>query len=171
MTLRSSDTNQHDALYKIARAYPGGIEALAARMGKSTNTLRNKLQPHISTHYVSFEEVSEIVELCAGAGVPDALLPLRSLNWRHGLVSFAIPSSDNLSDEQLSMTVCRVMKEAGDVAASVGDAMSDGRISLEEMDRIEREFSEAMGALGAWRERVRERFATAPARANLTTPT
>ena len=49
MTRRYSDTNQHDALYKVARAYPGGLEALAARMGMSVNVLRNKLAPGIDT--------------------------------------------------------------------------------------------------------------------------
>lgn len=158
MTKHCTDMNQSDALYKVARQYPGGIEALAHRMDMSVNVLRNKLSPAITTHYPSFEEVSEIVELLQEAKVDDALLPLRALNWRHRLVAFPMPTTDNLTDEQLSMTVCRVMKEAGDVAASVGDALQDGKITLQEMDRIEREFQEALSALAEWRARVQERF-------------
>ncbi|MFX5660835.1 phage regulatory CII family protein, partial [Acinetobacter baumannii] len=70
--------NQHDALYKIARAFPGGLEALAQRMDMSVNVLRNKLAPGIDTHYPSFEEVSQIVELCKQANVKDATLPLHA---------------------------------------------------------------------------------------------
>ncbi|HEV7816365.1 MAG TPA: phage regulatory CII family protein, partial [Janthinobacterium sp.] len=45
--------NQHDALYKVARNYPGGLEALAHSMGISVNVLRNKLAPTIASHYPS----------------------------------------------------------------------------------------------------------------------
>ena len=43
MTRKYADMNQHDALYKVARAYPGGLEALAAKLDMSVNVLRNKL--------------------------------------------------------------------------------------------------------------------------------
>lgn len=158
MTLRYADMNQHDALYKVARKYPGGIEQLANRMQMSENTLRNKLSPGIHTHYPSFEEVSEIIEYLQEAKVDGALLPLQAMNWRHGLVAFPVPSTDNLSDEQLAQTVFRVMKESGDVAQVVGAAMADGKITLQEMDQIEREFQEALAALAQWRARVQERF-------------
>jgi hypothetical protein len=48
MTRKYSDMNQHDALYKVARAYPGGLEALALRMDISVNVLRNKLAPELT---------------------------------------------------------------------------------------------------------------------------
>lgn len=35
MTCKYSEMNQHDAIYIAARAYPGGVEALAGRMGMS----------------------------------------------------------------------------------------------------------------------------------------
>ncbi|MDB5822211.1 MAG: hypothetical protein JWR21_915 [Herminiimonas sp.] len=159
MTHRYTDMNQADALYKVACKYPGGIEALAGRMDMSTNVLRNKLAPRTVTHHITWAEVSEIVEYLQEAKVEDALLPLRAQNWRHGLVAFAMPALESLSEDQLAMTVCKVMKEAGDVAEAVGDAMADGKITLEEMDRIEREFHEALAALGQWRQRVQERFA------------
>ena len=59
MTRRYADMNQHDALYKVARAYPGGLEALATKLDMSVNVLRNKLAPGIETHYPSFEELSK----------------------------------------------------------------------------------------------------------------
>lgn len=158
MTLRYTDMNQHDALYKAARKYPGGIEQLANRMHMSENTLRNKLSPGIHTHHTSFEETSEIIEYLQEAKVEDALLPLRAMNWRHGMVAFPLPTTDNLSDDQLAQTVFRVMKESGDVAQVVGEAMADGKITLQEMDRIEREFQEALAALAQWRARVQEKF-------------
>lgn len=160
MTLRYSDTNQHDALYKVARTYPGGIEALAQRMGKTANVLYNKLRPGVETHYPSFEEVSEIVELCAAAGVPHATLPIEALCQRHNLVVFAFPTLAHLTDDDLTNSVCKAMQELGDVTGSIAGALADdGRISLRELDAIEREIQQALGAIGALRERVRARVA------------
>lgn len=157
MTLRYSEMNQHDALYRVARAYPGGVEALAQRMGKSANVLYNKLRPGIDSHNVTFEEASEIVELCVQAGVKDAVQPLHAQNWRHGMVAFSIPCSQHLSDDDLVKTVYRVMKETGDVAESVSTALADGVITQQELQDIENRFQHMLSAIGEWRERIRSR--------------
>ena len=155
MTRKYSNMNQHDALYKVARAYPGGLDALAARMQVSVNVLRNKLAPGIESHYPSFEELSQIVELCREAGVKDALLPLHALLGRHGMAAFIVPEPDHISDDDLSQTVCRVMSQVGGVAEAVSAALLDGVITNDEADLIEREFQGALTALGEWRARLR----------------
>jgi hypothetical protein len=147
--------NQHDALYKIARSYPGGIEALAQNMGISVNVLRNKLAPTIASHYPSFEEVSAIVDLCHCAGVADAHLPLHALLVRHGMAAFVVPKPEQIGDDDLSQTVCRVMSQVGAVAEAVSTALMDGKVTAAEADLIEREFQGALSALGEWRERLR----------------
>ena len=155
MTRKYSDMNQHDALYKVARAYPGGLEALAQRMGISVNVLRNKLAPHIESHYPSFEELSKIIELCVAASVKDAQLPLHALLGRHGMAAFVVPTPAQVSRDDLSQTVCRVMSQIGDVAEAVSSALMDGVITSAEADLIEREFQGALTALGEWRARIR----------------
>ncbi|MES2258958.1 MAG: phage regulatory CII family protein [Pseudomonadota bacterium] len=147
--------NQHDALYTVARNYPGGIEALSQCMGISVNVLRNKLSPTIASHYPSFEEVSAIIELCQRAGVPDALLPLHALLTRHGMAAFVVPVPQKIASDDLSQTVCRVMSQVGDVAEAVSQALMDGKVTPAEADLIEREFHDALSALGEWRERIR----------------
>lgn len=156
MTRRYSDMNQHDALYKVARAYPGGLEALAAEMKMSVNVLRNKLAPGIETHYPSFEEVSEIVSLCQAAGVKDALLPVHAMLARHGMAGFLVPEPKEFTDDDLSQTVCRVMSQVGNAAEAVSEAMLDRVITTHEADLIEREFQAALAAIGEWRERIRQ---------------
>jgi hypothetical protein len=155
MTRRYKDTDQHDALYKVARAYPGGVEALAEKMEISVNVLRNKLAPHIVSHYPSFEEVSTIVDLCLDAGVKEALLPLHALIGRHGMAAFVVPEPDQVNNDDLSQTVCRVMSQVGNVAEAVSEAMMDGVITTQELDLIEKEFQGALTALGEWRARIR----------------
>nr|WP_269106698.1 phage regulatory CII family protein [Massilia sp. TS11] len=149
--------NQHDALYKVARGYPGGLEALAQAMQISVNVLRNKLAPTIASHYPSFEEVSTIIELCHRAGVPDAHLPLHALLVRHGMAAFVVPSPDEVSEDDLSQTVCRVMSQVGAVAQAVSNALLDGVVTQQEADLIEKEFHGALSALGEWRERIRQK--------------
>ncbi|MCG2585198.1 phage regulatory CII family protein [Massilia sp. TS11] len=157
MTRRYLDMNQHDALYKVARGYPGGLEALAQAMQISVNVLRNKLAPTIASHYPSFEEVSTIIELCHRAGVPDAHLPLHALLVRHGMAAFVVPSPDEVSEDDLSQTVCRVMSQVGAVAQAVSNALLDGVVTQQEADLIEKEFHGALSALGEWRERIRQK--------------
>lgn len=155
MTRKYLDMNQHDALYKVARNYPGGVDALAQCMGISVNVLRNKLSPTISSHYPSFEEVSTIVELCQKENMADALLPLHALLVRHGMAAFVVPQPSPAQTDDLSQTVCRVMSEVGAVAEAVSDALRDGVVTAVEADLIEREFHAALSALGAWRARLR----------------
>jgi hypothetical protein len=155
MTRRYLDMNQHDALYTVARKYPGGLDALARELGISVNVLRNKLAPTIASHYPSFEEVSLIVERCHAAGVPDAHLPLHALLVRHGMAAFVVPQPETTRQDDLSQTVCRVMSEVGAVAEAVSSALIDGRVTEAEADLIERKFHSALSALGAWRARLR----------------
>ena len=156
MTRRYLDMNQHDALYKVARGYPGGVDALAQCMGMSANVLRNKLAPTIASHYPSFEEVSQIVEHCHQAGVADAHLPLHALLVRHGMAAFVVPQPETARQDDLSQTVCRVMSEVGAVAEAVSSALIDGKVTSAEADLIERKFQSALSALGAWRARLRK---------------
>jgi hypothetical protein len=155
MTRKYLDMNQHDALYKVARAYPGGIEALAQNMGISVNVLRNKLSPTIASHYPSFEEVSAVVDLCHQAGVQEAHLPLHALLVRHGMAAFVVPTPEQMGDDDLSQTVCKVMSQVGAVAEAVSTALMDGKVTVAEADLIEREFQGALSALGEWRARLR----------------
>jgi hypothetical protein len=155
MTRRYLDMNQHDALYTVARKFPGGLDALARELAMSVNVLRNKLSPTIASHYPSFEEVSQIVECCHKAGVQDAHLPLHAMLVRHGMAAFVVPQPESARQDDLSQTVCRVMSEVGAVAEAVSGALLDGIITPAEADLIERKFQSALSVLGAWRARLR----------------
>jgi hypothetical protein len=47
------------------------------------------------------------------------------------------------------------MSQVGDVAEAVSQSLLDGKITASEADLIEREFHDALSALGEWRERIR----------------
>ena len=48
--------NTIDVIHDVAHSYPGGVEALAARMGKSGDTLRKKVLPTNDTHELTVKE-------------------------------------------------------------------------------------------------------------------
>ncbi|MGC5830142.1 phage regulatory CII family protein [Ralstonia pseudosolanacearum] len=108
-----SDIDQHDVLYSVARAYPGGIAALAPRMGMTAPVLRNKLRPGVDTHYMSFEQVSLLLELVDEAKVANAKLPIRAFCWRHGMVALDIDRvrADALTDTDLNRAYGNVLSE------------------------------------------------------------
>lgn len=155
MTCKYNNINQHDALYNTARAYPGGIEALAQRMRMVVSTLRNKLRPAIETHHVNFEEVSEIIELCEEARVPEAFGPLHAFCWRHNHVAVLLPRGDVDADDLLKQVV-EIMSGDGALAGDISRAMAnDHRIDAGELAGIEEQIERCMGNLVALRDKAR----------------
>jgi hypothetical protein len=119
MTHRYSARNQHDLLYEIARAYPGGIEALALRMNTTAKKLYKKLSPKSTERNTTAEEFSLIVEMCAGANVKNAMSPIEALCWRHGGVFVPLDSIADTSDEGLRKTGINAFVQLSNVASLV----------------------------------------------------
>ncbi len=155
MTCEYQDINQHDALYNLARRYPGGVEALAARMGTTGKALYAKLRQDPGSA-MSFEQATELIELCRGAGVEGWDLPLRAMAWRLAHVAVEIPPvmdphGASLRVKRLGDHALRVMKESGDVSAELLAALADGQgIDQRELRRIEQQMEEAMAAIATW---------------------
>lgn len=62
-----------DAAYQTAHGYPGGITALATRMGVSANTLTHKVNPHNTTHHLSLREAVDMQFFADDAAVLHAM--------------------------------------------------------------------------------------------------
>jgi len=164
VTCQYNNINQHDALYNAARAYPGGIEALAQRMSTPNkqvlaSTLRNKLRPAIDTHHTNFEEVSTIIELLEEAKVDDAFLPLHAFCWRHNHVAVALPKGDVDADDLLKQVV-EIMSGDGALAGDISKALAgDHRIDAGELATIEQRLESCIGSLVALRDKARAKHA------------
>lgn len=154
MTYRYTNMNQHDALYKVARKYLGGIEALACRMGILVATLYKKLRPAVETHHVTFEEATEIMEHLDEAHVPDAFAPLHAMCWRLGHVAFQMPKAEQDPDDLLKQLV-DVMSADGVLATLLNKALAtDGDINNQEFDEIDQALMESIMALVVLRQKV-----------------
>ncbi|MGO4154362.1 phage regulatory CII family protein [Cupriavidus sp. YAF13] len=152
MTHEYSDIDQHEALYSLARRYPGSIDALAHAMGRrqgkavSPNVLRNKLRPNIATHSLNAEEYSLVVELCEEAGLKGAKVPLQAMCWRHGLVAIEPPAATATGRDVLAR-LSQVSREFAELVAEVTADTADGCISADERQRIHKEALDVMQAV------------------------
>lgn len=161
MTSRYSEINPHDALYIAARAYPGGVEALALRMGMASHVLYKKLRPAVDTHHVNYEEVSEIIEHLETAGKQEmADLALQAFNWRHGRVTVRLPEASANAGE-LFAQVLQIMNAEGRLANEINKALAnDDEIDQRELEGIEFELQQSIEALVGLREKVRAKHAS-----------
>jgi hypothetical protein len=156
VTLRYSPMNQADALYMIARAYPGGLEELAKDMGgMSVNVLRNKIRPTIDTHHCSDEETSRIMELCEDRGMKDAKLPLIAKCFRHRMIAVPMPEAADINDDGMTVSLCNAVKEFSEVATSASVAISDRRVTIDEFRDFQQQAQEALASIHELMERMR----------------
>lgn len=147
MTHRYNDLNPSDALYIAARSYPGGIEALAGRMGMSPRVLYKKLGTKVDSHHANYDEVSVILDFLVEAGKYDMVdLVINAFCWRHEYMAFELPRHF-VSDEQLFDQVLTIMKQHGRLANGLSEAMHDGQIDAQEYDLIERDIRTCISGL------------------------
>lgn len=137
-----------DSVRRLCRRYPGGVEAVAQRLGKSPATLRHELAgaPGYKLGVVDMEEV---LFLAKSARVDAFMEPLDVLvNNVEGL--------DDLPAISIAVldAMGRTSKEFADLCARTSEALHDGRVSDNELRDIEREAAELMSALRTLRQSV-----------------
>lgn len=127
--------NIADAIYHVAHGYPGGIPALALRMGKSANVLQNKVNPHMDTHHVTAEEAAQIGDLANSDDIA------RAFAARRNLICVHLASFDGVSDIELLDLLLQQDIERGHWSYAIRQALEDGVIEPAEFERIEQEFN------------------------------
>lgn len=155
-----------DALYRACKAYPGGIEGLAARLKVKPGTLYNKLRSQVESHRIGYaEELSEILFCLAEARVPNWQATIHAIAWRHGMLAIDVPQSINESHEALAVLICETVREQSEVVAAIGRALADdNQIDSKEFADIECCMEVALTGVASLRERVREMHQEAKAR-------
>lgn len=130
--------NRRDAALHLARRYPGGIEAVAARMGKRPDTLRKELTG-VEGYKWGVEDEELLVSLCQAAGVPDCLAPLNAAAANAGALVIPLPAQDGMSGGAWACLATAVEK-FGTLARDYGAAFADNVITANELRTIERDF-------------------------------
>ena len=142
-----------DAAYHTAHSFPGGVPALAQRMGMSQNTLAHKVSLNNDTHHLSLREAVTMQEVTGD---------VRILHSMAGALGYACVSLRTDSAGSTLAEVMHMAKEFGDVLESINSAVADGRVTPNEMQDCERQAAELMAALNNVLATVRGMMPKAP---------
>lgn len=119
-----------DALHMTVMSYPGGAEALAARMGMNAQILRNKINPNSTSHHPSLHDIERIMYMTDNPAV------LHSLAKGMSHTCTKIMSEGEANDVALLEHIAIIWKTNGQVGNEVHCALEDGHISQHELVRI-----------------------------------
>lgn len=158
MTYRLTEMHPLDALYQACRKYPGGVEALAGRLGmRNPMVLYSKLRQQVDTHHVNFDgELSEIIFCLRDANVPGWDNVLHAFLWRHGFLAVEVPTT-TVDDDAMTSAICASVQEHAEAISAIGKSLKDGKVTSKELDSIDKEIEEAMTALAQLRLLAKKR--------------
>ena len=129
-----------DVIHEAAHGYPGGVEAIAARMGKNPGTMRKKLLPNEDTHDLTVKELRKIVDYCDTDRVAQAFADDR------GLMCIKKPDFEALSDKEILDLFLDLAAQQGEWAREISKAMASGEIDWNELVKIRKEYDEFITA-------------------------
>jgi len=133
--------NHLDAFHNTVHGAPGGCEAIAPRMGMSVGILRNKANPNSATNKPTLDEADRLMGV---TGVHDIL---HALAANHGYVCVRVEEGASAADMAVLEMVTQVWQTNGEVGAEVNQALTDGRITRAEVDRVREAVRRAERAL------------------------
>ncbi len=132
-----------DTVYHLAHDYPGGVPALAVRMGMSQNSLAHKVSLTQRTHHLS----------------PTELVKLQAMAAALGFV--ALPSVAEIGGSSME-DFARVVREFAELLTAVTETASDGSVTMNEMHRVEREAGDVIRAINGMLGHLRALMPSAP---------
>lgn len=133
--------NHLDAFHQTVHSAPGGCEAIAPRMGMSAAILRNKANPNSTTNKPTLDEADRLMGITGDHAV------LHALAANHGYVCVKVEEGAEASDMAVLEMITLVWQTNGEVGAAVNEALADGRITRQEVERIRGAIKRAERAL------------------------
>lgn len=121
--------NITDAAYHTVHDYPGGSEALEARMGMSAAVLRNKVNPNNTTHHLTLAEAFKLQDITGDHRIAHAMA---------GSLGYTLTPTEGPDAGSLIAALLTAAAGQGDLAKVVADALADGRITPNEAASIAR---------------------------------
>jgi hypothetical protein len=119
-----------DLVYRVAHDQPGGVPALAVRMGMSANVLNKKVAPTQEFHKLTLSEAAQIVELTGDDRIPQAFADMV------GCVLVKAANYEGVSDMSLLETYTKLMSCMGSLGHDFHEALRDGKITRDEVQAI-----------------------------------
>lgn len=111
--------------------YKGGSESLGAVIGMSPAVLRNKVNPNNTTHHLTLAEADRIVRMTGDVRI------LAAFAHGNGYLLVKAPESCGESDMSVLEQVAALMIAHGRFGHEVYDALADGGVDQQEMQRVD----------------------------------
>lgn len=123
--------NVVDAAYHTVHDYPGGSESLGPRLKISPAVLRNKVNPHNETHHLTLAESMRMQTVTNDHRILHAMCD--ELGYLPPIPCFDF---EGVSDEALLESYSKLIAKLGRFSQRFHTALSDGRVSRREIDRL-----------------------------------
>lgn len=134
-----------DALRQMAKAYPGGYESLAPRVGKTAEVLRKELSGDVKFK-LGLATATLISELCIEANAPHCHDFVNAIAADGG--GFVrLPVIDSTDGPCVHRSISSVTQELSHVVMATMDGDADGVISDNDLARIQKEAGDALAAI------------------------
>ncbi|MDH1765142.1 phage regulatory CII family protein [Comamonas aquatica] len=128
-----------DAAALIAQKTPGGVPALAQRMGVSANTLQHKLNPNNATHHLTLREAMALQQV---SGLPYVLHAMAA-----GLDFIALRCRPDDAQGDVVEAFMRVQLAMGEFTSAAADAQLGHGVTRNALRRVEHQANEAMASI------------------------
>ncbi len=140
-----------DTAYNCVHDYPGGAASLAPRMAKSATTLAHELNG-TGAAKLGLLDAEKITQLTGDLRILEA--------FAGNCGQMLVPLPDTLrpgSEKDCMLRLADTAREFGELCCEVSGCMADGRVSDNELSRIDRECGELVASVHALREALARR--------------
>lgn len=127
------------AVYHAVHDYPGGVGAVAGVNGLSAPTLQNKVNPNLDSHVTNIKDLQKICNTTQDQRI------LRTVCSWFGAGFFILPNVE-VGGESLFAQGAEMAKECGELMASIQESLADGRVTQEEVAKLDNALQELMTA-------------------------
>lgn len=144
-------TNVQDAAFHTAHDFPGGVAALAQRMGDvSPNVLNKKVDPRLESHHLRLDESVKMQSITGDFRILQAM----AFTLNHMVIP--LPDMHESGDASLLDDFMEIINEMADFTQAFQQAWADGKVTSKEVDRMEGEAVDVQARFAVIVARMRE---------------
>lgn len=129
--------NIRDAAHLIAHEAPGGLEALAMRMGIGYKVFNAKCNPNDDQHVLGMIEALRMQQLTGRADILFAMADA---------LDYICIKKPSVETTDLAHQIAITCAEFGDFLRQIDTTMKDGRVTRNELKKVQKELAEMIGA-------------------------
>lgn len=140
-----------DAAYRVVHRYPGGSDSLAPRLtNKSPTTLSHEVKG-TGTAKLGLQTAVEVTDFSGDLEI------LQAWATHAGQMLVPLPTLEQQAGDCCLQRLASAAKEFGEFMSEVSLTLADGKVSDNELGRIEREVGEMFATVHATLEALRQR--------------